>query len=168
MGETQNFNNKEAIAKIKELAEDGRICMFTTRLSAAPLASRPMATQEVDKEGNIWFFSKKNSHKNQQIQEDNRVQLLYANDSASEYLSLYGTAEILKDRAKVEKLWSPWAKTWFNEGKEDPTITLLKVKPIEGHYWDTKNNKMVQMIKIAVGAVTGKPLDDGVEGAIRM
>ncbi len=96
------------------------------------------------------------------------MQLLYANDGSSEYLSLFGTAEILKDQAKVEELWTPWAKTWFNEGKDDPTITLLKVKPQEGHYWDTKNNKMVQMAKIAVGAVTGKHLDDGVEGTMKL
>ncbi len=68
MGDTKNFENYGALSKIKELAEDGRICMFTTQLSEAPLASRPMATQQVDEEGNIWFFSKEGSLKNQQIQ----------------------------------------------------------------------------------------------------
>jgi general stress protein 26 len=45
------------------------------------------------------------------------------------------------------------AKTWFKEGKEDPNISLIKVIPEDAYYWDTKNNKMVSLIKFAMGAI---------------
>ena len=53
-------------------------------------------------------------------------------------MSIFGTAEILFDKNKVEEMWTPIAKAWFTEGKDDPAISLIKVTPQEGYYWDTK------------------------------
>lgn len=167
MGTTQDLQHVEAIKKIQELVEAANVCLFATELTRAPLSVRPMSTSKVDDDGNIWFFSKKDSEKNEHIQEDDQVQLLYSHNSSSEYLSLYGHAEIVRDRNKIEELWTPIAKAWFPEGIEDPSITLLKVTPKEGHYWDTKNGKVISLIKIAVSAVTGKPSEIGVEGKVQ-
>ncbi len=166
MGTKQDLQNQEAIKKIQELVEAANICLFATELTQVPLSVRPMSTSKVDDDGHIWFFSRKDSDKNEHILEDDQVQLLYSNNSSSEYLSLYGHAEIVRDRNKIEELWTPMAKAWFTEGKDDPSITLLKVTPQEGHYWDTKNGKVISLIKIAVSALTGKPSDIGVEGKV--
>ena len=123
----------------------------------------------VHEEGNIWFLSKNDSDKNLHIAEDSRVQLFYSNGSNYEYLSIYGTAEILNDREKIKELWTPIVKAWFKEGEHDPSISLLKVTPIEAYYWDTKNNKIVSLIKIAISAITGVTKDDGgVEGTLKV
>jgi hypothetical protein len=42
------------------------------------------------------------------------------------------------------------------------------VVPDEAYYWDTKNNKMVSLIKIVGSMFSGKVMDDGVEGAMRL
>ena len=158
----------EAIAKVKKLAEDARTAMFTTNLSQAPLTTRPMATQQVDEEGNIWFFSAKDSNKNQEIAQDPRVQLFYTNNGSSEYLSVYGKATILVDPAKIDELWNPYVKAWFTEGKDDPNLTLIKVAAEDGYYWDIKNNTVVQYVKIAYGALTGQTFDDSREGDLSL
>ncbi|MDB5257746.1 MAG: ral stress protein [Chitinophagaceae bacterium] len=166
MGTIQDLQNQEAIQKIQELVEAANVCLFATELTQAPLSVRPMSTSKVDEEGHIWFFSKKDSDKNEHILEDDQVQLLYSNNSSSEYLSLYGHAEIIRDRNKIEELWTPIVKAWFPEGKEDPSITLLKVTPQEGHYWDTKNGKIISLVKIAASVLTRKSSDNGVEGKV--
>lgn len=168
MGDTMNLINTEAIAKIKDLARDANICHFVTNLSNTPLSSRPMATQKVDDEGNIWFLSDKDSNKNHDIQADNRVQLFYSANSSYEYLSIYGTAEIVFDKEKIHEMWTDFAKAWFTGGEDDPAISLLKVAPQDGYYWDTKNNKIVSLIKIAKSIVTGKTDDDGIEGTLKV
>jgi general stress protein 26 len=168
MSDTKNLSQNEGIKKIKELAMAAEICHFITSLGAKPLNSRPMSTQEVDDEGNFWFFSPKSSMKNEEIDNDPEVQLLFSNNGNSEYLSVFGYAEIIRDKAKVEELWSPIIKTWFNKGKDDPELTLIRVRPAHAYYWDTKNNRMVQLIKMAVGAIAGKTMDDGVEGEIKL
>lgn len=110
----------------------------------------------------------KYSNKNQHIEQDNRVQLLYANKGSSEYLTIYGTAEIIFDKNKNEELWNAFIKVWFKEGKDDPEISLIKVTPEDAYYWDTKNNRMITLLKLATSMVTGKTLDDSVEGDLRV
>jgi general stress protein 26 len=166
MGEVQNLSRQEANEKIKQLAEKADSCLFTTNLTSLPLTTRPMSTREVDEEGNIWFFSRKSSNKNKEISSDNRVQLFYANTSSYEFMSLYGRAEIIVDEQRAKELWSAIAKTWFNEGYDDPELTMIKIVPEHGYYWDTKDGKIVSLIKMVAGAVTGKEIETGVEGKL--
>jgi general stress protein 26 len=166
MGNVQNLTEKEAIDKVREIAMDANICMFVTNLTKTPLDGRPMATQQVDDDGNIWFMSNINSDKNKDIVKAKEVELFYSNNSAYEYLSIFGTAEIVVDKNKIEELWTPIAKTWFEKGKDDPEITLIKVTPQDAYYWDTKDNKMISLIKFAMGALGIKVGDGGVEGKL--
>ncbi len=168
MGDKKDLINKEAVQKIKELAKDSNICHFVTNLSNIPLSSRPMATQKVDDEGNIWFLSDKSSDKNTDIHSDQRVQLFYSANSNYEYLSVYGTAEISFDKEKIHEMWTSLTKAWFPGGEDDPTISLIKVIPEDGYYWDTKNNKIISLFKIAKSIVTGRTDDDGIEGTLKV
>lgn len=168
MGEIENLDHRDAVKKMKELVEHTSICLFTTHFSKTPLQTRPMATQEVDDEGNLWFFSDEESNKNFQIAEDSRVQLFYSNPSKSEFMSVYGHAMIIEDRNKIEALWNPMAKAWFKGGKDDPSLSLILVIPDEAYYWDTKNSKMVSMVKILSSVVSGKTMDDGIEGKLKV
>ncbi len=168
MGDVKNLANEEAIVKIKELVKDATTCMFVTRLSQQPLSSRPMAAQQVDEEGNIWFLSSRYSEKNSEIEHDEHVQLFFSNNSKYEYLSVYGEAEIIVDKEKATELWTPIAKTWFHDGVDDPNLTLIKVHPSDAYYWDTKNNKMISLIKMLAGALTGTTMDNGVQGKMKV
>jgi general stress protein 26 len=166
MGTTKSLSDQAAIEKIKELA-DGKICLFCT-YEDGQIVSRPMGTQGIDEDGTIWFFSRKDSEKNEQIDEDSTVHLMYMDTSKQQYLSLSGRARVVIDKKKIEELWSPIAKAWFEQGKDDPELSLLSVTPEEGHYWDTKNGKIISLIKIAVAALTGKQMDGGIEGDLKI
>jgi general stress protein 26 len=162
----QHLSNQEAISKMREIAEDINICMFCTHSAELPFSTRPMATQKVDEQGNIWFLSGKESDKNHEIKNDDMVQLIYAKPGDYKFMTVTGHATVSKDREKIEEMWTPIAKTWFHGGKDDPDLTVICVRPQSAYYWDTKNNKMVSMLKIAAGAITGKTMDDGIEGKL--
>src|SRR4030095_6199649 len=108
------------------------------------------------------------SHKNAEIQQDDTVQMLFQGSKHSDFLSVYGHATISKDKNKIKELWEPLIKTWFTEGVDDPRITVIKVEPSEGYYWDTKHGNVVAFMKMAIGAATGKTLDDSIEGKIKV
>ncbi len=59
-------------------------------------------------------------------------------------------------------------KTWFTEGVDDPRITVIRVQPNEGYYWDTKHGSAVAGIKMLIGAAISKTLDDSIEGTLRV
>jgi general stress protein 26 len=167
-GEIQNLNAHEAIDKFKELVKHNAICLFTTNLSERPLQTRPMSTQKVCDQGNFWFLSDRDSDKNQAINKQSEVQLFFSNTGDSEYLTVFGEASISYDKKKIEDLWTPIAKAWFTEGKDDPRISIIKVVPKDAFYWDTRSGKMISMIKIAASVLAGQTMDNGVEGRLSL
>lgn len=163
----EDLQGAAAQKKIKELTDKASTCFFcTTVQSGKPFVTRPMSVQKVDDEGNLWFLSANDSHKNRQIAADPVVQLLFQGSNYSDFLQLCGMATISDDKEKIKELWQPILKTWFTEGVDDPRISVIKVEPVEGYYWDTKHNMMVGMIKRIAGAVVGKTLDDSIEGEL--
>lgn len=168
MGNYKNLSDEKAIAELKKLAEDIKVCMFCTELTKLPINSRPMGVREVDEFGNLWFLSAQSSNKNFEIEHDDRVQLFFAKNSDVHFLSVFGRATIYRDQSKVDDIWTPIAKAWFEEGKNDPDVSVIKVTPEEAYYWDTKNGKIIETIKIAFSALTGIHSDSGVQGNIRI
>lgn len=162
-----NLHTGEAIKKLKELIDKTKSCFFCTDFVTGPSDGvRPMSVQKVDEEGNLWFLSSSDSHKNQEIAAESSVKLYFQGSAHSDFLYLTGSASVSKDRKKIEELWEPLMKTWFTEGKDDPRITVIKVAPQEGYYWDTKHGKAVAFLKMLAGAAIGKTLDDSIEGTL--
>lgn len=168
MSTLKNLSGQKAIDKLKEIAEDVGVCLFCTELTQLPINSRPMGISEVDAHGNLWFISSRSSNKNFEIQKDNRVQLFFSKASDNHFLSVYGTAEIYTDPQKIEALWQPLAKAFFEEGKDDPDVTVICVKPEEAYYWESNDGKLVSLLKIGVAAMTGIRADGSREGSIHV
>jgi general stress protein 26 len=166
----EDLRGAKAVDKIKELIGEAQTCFFCTATkSDGSTGARPMSVQQVDDEGNLWFLSADDSHKNQELAQDPAVKLYFQGSAHSDFLMLSGRATISRDKAKIEELWEPVIKTWFTEGVNDPRITVLKVQPNEeGYYWDTKHGTAVAGIKMLIGAAAGKTLDDSIEGTLRV
>ena len=162
-----NLTAAEGIQKLKDLVEEIYVCLFCTNLKVDDGATcRPMGAQDVDEQGDIWFFSDAASDKNAEIKADKNVQLFFAHPGKNSYMVVNGQAEIIVDRNKIEALWSPLVKTWFKEGKDDPNISLIKVTTNNAYYWDAEGNQMINFIKMIATVATGKNLAGAKEGEI--
>lgn len=165
----KDLSGTEAGRKIKELASKNNTCFFCTGIvTGKPVTTRPMSAQKIDEAGNFWFLSANDSHKNQDIQADPAVQLLFQGSAHSDFLSLYGTATISTDKELIKELWEPIIKTWFTGGVDDPRITAIKFETKDGYYWDNKHGNAVALVKMAAGAIMGKTLDDSIEGKLNV
>lgn len=165
----QDLFGEDGIKKLQALIEKANTCFFCTKIDTGKsFSTRPMSVQKTDDEGNLWFLSAKDSHKNREINNDPMVQLLFQGSHYSDFLNVYGKATISEDKAIIKELWNPILKTWFTEGIDDPRITVIKVVPEEAYYWDTKHNMLVGLVKRMVGAAIGKTLDDSIEGSISL
>ncbi len=152
---------------MKELVEKAKTGFFCTKIkSNESFSTRPMAVQKIDDAGNLWFLSANDSHLNAEIEIDHSIQLLFQGSHYSDFLTLYGTASINQDQTIINELWDPILKTWFTQGKEDPRISVIKVVPVHGYYWDTKHAMPIALIKRLVGAAIGQTIDDSIEGTI--
>lgn len=165
----ENLSTDEALKKIKELIEQAETCFFCTQIpTGESLGTRPMTIQQVDEQGVLWILSANDSHTNAEIAMNPSVKLYFQGSAHSDFLYLEADAGVHQDEAKIKQLWKPVLKTWFTEGENDPRISLLKVVPKTGYYWDNKHGNAVAGIKMLVGAAIGKTLDDSIEGKLKV
>ena len=158
---------QESIEKLKSLTEGIDFAMLTT-INGGQLRSRPMSTQEMDENGDLWFFTSDNTHKVDEIEADSRVNVAYSKPDDQLYVSVAGRGSLSKDREKIEELWSPILKAWFPEGLDDPHLSLLRVSVEEAEYWDSPNSKIVQLYGFVKAVVTGKPAEGGDHGKVSL
>ncbi len=163
----ENLYNDKARTKIKEMVEDIDFTMMATNLKETPLHMVPMSTKKVDSQGAIWFLSNKNSTHNHNIMKSANLHLIYVDKGDMQFLNVYGVATITNDKEIIDELYGKADDTWF-QGKDDPNITAISVKPLEAYYWDPKNGKLVTLVKMGVGAVTGDEPDIMDQGAIKL
>jgi general stress protein 26 len=164
--EYRELSGEEGRKKIAELAKGIHIAMMTTVATDGTMSSRPMAVQDKPFDGTLWFLTRSTSEKIGQLEEDQHVNLTFAEPSDSKYLTLKGWASASQDRAKIKELWNPMYKAWFPKGEDDPEIAVLKVHVTDGDYWQASSSKIVMMAKYAFAAATGGKIEVGEAGHV--
>ncbi len=157
----------KGIDKLVDLIKDVKYCMMLTSLGKE-IKGRPMATTKAGDDGLLWFFTSSSTRKYDEIEEDASIVLCYSDPSANTYVIVNGTAEISRDRKKIEELWSPILKAWFPDGIDDPHLVLIKAKPLKAEYWDSSSSSMVVFFNLLKSIVTGKQYDEGEHGKISL
>ncbi|SLK33829.1 Uncharacterized stress protein (general stress protein 26) [Mycobacteroides abscessus subsp. abscessus] len=130
---------QEELETLRDLIKDVDTAMLTT-ISEEGLVSRPMKTQEVEFDGDLWFLTKKDTEKYEEILHENEVNVAYAGKS---YVSIRGRAELVDDLAKKKELWSKAYEKILQTSYDDPNIVLIKVKAESAEYWDTSFTKNI-------------------------
>lgn len=152
----------DELQKLRELVKDIDFCMMTTVDENNDLHSRPMSVNgEIDRDGDLWFFTNASSHKVNEIARLPKVNVSFADPENQHYVSISGTAQLVRDREKIEELWKPEFKMWFPEGKDDPEIALLRVSPEKAEYWDSPSSTTAYVLNFLSSLVTGKEADYG-------
>lgn len=148
------------IEKIRDLIKGIRFAMLTTVDTDGSLRSRPMAAQELEFDGELWFFTGASSPKVGEVERDHRVNVSFADPDDNTYVSISGTARLVRDKAKAKELWNPALKAWFPQGLDDPELALLRVEVEKAEYWDSPSSKMVQLYGLVKATLTGKRPDN--------
>lgn len=165
----KNVSGAEGIAKIKELTKDIHIAMLITVADDGSLHARPMATESADFDGTLWFVTRIESGKVEEIRDDSHVLVSYEQPKDGMYLSLQGRAGIVRDRATIKQHWYKAADGWFKDGSDDPAAALIQVKVTGGEYWEQSSSGIVRLGKLALGSVLGADkVDIGDQGSITL
>ena len=139
-----------------KLLKQFHTAMLVTHAGEGRLRARPMAIAQVEDDCRVWFITGAESAKTHEIEADTHVHVICQNDRSA-YLSLSGRAELVRDRAKIGELWQEPFRVWFPEGKDDPNIELIAVRPEEGEFWDNEGfNKIKYLFESAKAYVTGQ------------
>jgi general stress protein 26 len=154
--EMSNMLKQEEIETLRELIKDVDTAMLTT-VTEEGLVSRPMKTQEIEFDGDLWFFTKKATNKYEEILHDQDVNVAYAGKS---YVSVRGSAEIIEDLDKKKELWSNAYEKIMQTSYDDPNVILIKVKAEAAEYWETGNlTKKIAFLYKRMTGQSSKRLD---------
>jgi general stress protein 26 len=133
-----------------ELLGDFDTAMLVTRGGGGEMRARPMAVAELRPDADAYFVTSVGSPKVAEIDSYPSVTLTF--QRANEFASLSGEMTIVTDRALIHRLWrEPW-KVWFPQGKDDPSIALLRFDARRGEYWDNSGAEGLEYVFEAVKA----------------
>lgn len=151
---TYGAQRTQAIEKLRDLIKGINIAMLTTvDPTDGSLRSRPMGTQTVEFDGQLWFFTDSHSQKIREINQEERVNVSYAHPGKMLYISVSGTARRVDNRAKMQQLWNPFLQAWFEDGIDTPGITLLCVDVEKAEYWES-DGRLATIIEFAKSLIT--------------
>lgn len=113
------------------------------------LRARPMHLVQDAYDGTLYFYTPKKDAKVYEIKKDNDICITFSDPNNNIYVSLTGKARLSEDPELIDRYWNSWVEAWFEKGKQDPDIAMLKVKINRGEHWDTKENALVQSFELA-------------------
>ena len=156
----------EQTRRVADLIRDHRIAMLTTRDPSGTLVSRPMALQEVEFDGDLWFFAERDSHPVADIRLQPQVNVGIG--SGGTWVSLTGSAVVVDDVAKKKELWNSGVEAWFPSGPEDPQVVLIKVAGDSAEYWNSPGGRLATAFSFVKAKVTGERIDSGENESVHL
>jgi general stress protein 26 len=146
-----------------KLIKDIRFCMLTHRHPDGSLHSHPLTTQSKSlKPGEpLCFFVSRKTELGQRLQADGNVCVNYADLKEDVWVCISGNARVVDDLDKKKSLFGALNKAWFPGGAEDPDLELIEVDIQHAEYWNVKESKTTQLLKMASAAVSGTPPEMG-------
>jgi general stress protein 26 len=151
--------NENDITIIDRVIRGTRFATVTTRGIGGALFSRPLAVLDRDFDGTVWFFTQHPSPKTEDVANDAHVNVAYADGPS--HVSLSGTATVDRDPARIDEFWNPWAEAWFEGGRADPTVALLRVDATSIEYWHVDKPAVVRAVEVVASLFTHRAPDVG-------
>ena len=152
-------SDPEEVAKVHEIISGMDVAMLTTVDATSPdgrLTSRPLSTQRAEEDGDVLFLVRDASPVVRDVETNPQVNVAYASSKA--WVSLAGTARVVRDRALVEQLWSKGASAFMEGGPDNPDNVVLKVSGDTAEYWG--GTSLVGTVVSTVKAVAGRQDED--------
>lgn len=144
--------------QFEELLNSFQTAMLVTQTGTGAMRSRPMALAHRAENGDLFFATKADAGKVNEILKHPGVNVAMQKSDA--YLSISGKAQIINDQSAIDKLWKPSWKLWFEGGKTDPSIVLIKVHATRGEYWNFDTADKLQFAFEAGKAIlSGESID---------
>lgn len=123
--------------------------------------TRPMTAQVEGDHGPIWFFTSKDNLIVQQLSSWSRAVATFASKGNDLFATVHGGLSLDNDRAVIDRLWNRYIAAWYEGGKDDPKLALLRLDPERAEIW-LDGSSLVAGIKLLLGVDPKKDYKDSV------
>ena len=113
--------------------------------------TRPMtALLEHDGRGPLWIFTATDNRLAQQTVSPHRAIATFASMGHDLFASVQGSLVRDDDRAVIERLWNPFIAAWYEGGKDDPKLALLRFDAEHAEIW-LNEHSLLAGVKMLLG-----------------
>jgi general stress protein 26 len=154
------------IRRLRTLLKDVPIGMLTTQTLDGETHSRPMLVHDVDENGWLWFVTDRHSRKACELSQNPHATIVFQSKKGDRYVSVQGTAVVVRDDVKLKELWNPSLRSWFPRGRRDPEIVLVALRVTRAEYWLVPRTRMVRVVGMVKALATGRRQEAGKHGIL--
>ena len=122
----------------------------TALLGCDGVYPRPMTAQIEGPHGPIWFFTSKDNGIVQALGRGDRAIATFASKGHDLFATVHGSLAVDTDRAVVDRLWNSFIAAWYEGGKDDPNLTLLRLDAERAEIWLNERN-FIAGVKMLLG-----------------
>ncbi len=97
--------------------------------------TRPMTAQLDGDGGPIWFFTSTESELVKQVDATPRAVATFASKGHDVFAAIHGDLVVDNDRAVIDRLWNRFVAAWYEQGKDDPKLVLLRFDAERAEIW---------------------------------
>ena len=155
-----------SIRQLRQLLKDMPVGMLMTQTSTGASHTRPMLVHDVDEGGWLWFVTDRHSRKTCELSQNPHATVAFQSTKGDRYVSVQGTAVVVRDDVKLKELWNPTLRSWFPRGKRDPEIVLVAMRVARAEYWLVPRTRVVRILGVAKAMMMGKRHDAGKHGVL--
>src|SRR5438105_6681502 len=147
------MTEQDHLDRVWDIIEQVGVCMLTTRF-AGGLRARPLEARPDRDAGLIWFVTDLRSGKEQEIETEHDVGLVFIDAKHKAYLSITARGQVLRDHAKAAQIWKETDNVWW-KGPDDPKVCVLRVIPATAELWDGPASSAIAAYEFAKARLTG-------------
>ena len=137
-------------------------------LAKGDAGMQPMTHFPDAKAGVIWFISSTETDLVTSLGMGQAAQYVVIADDHDAHVSLRGKLHLVHNSAKLNDLWGPFAAAWFEGGREDPRIALLRFDPEVAEIWASSASTLkVGFEVIRANLDAGHQPDIGAKATVR-
>jgi general stress protein 26 len=160
------MTDTESIKKVTDIINHSHIGMLTTINEKGALVSRPLAVQDVEDDGDMWFFTSSDTSQVAHVGVNPEVNVAFG--KGTEWVSVAGRATVVNDRQKIRDMWNQSVEAWFPDGPDTPEVVLLHVESDSAEYWHSPGGTAATVLQWIKSKVAHKPMSVGEKGTVEL
>jgi general stress protein 26 len=130
-------------------------------LTDSHLHFQPMTAFAEPESGQIWFFTKADTDLAKSAAGGAQAMFIVQAKDQDFQACIGGALSTARDAARIDKYWNPMVAAWFPDGKDDPSLTLLRLDAKDAELWISKGGAIRFAWEVAKANLTDSPPDLG-------
>ena len=156
------------IRQLRRLLKGMPVGMLTTQTPDGASHTRPMLVHEIDDDGWLWFLTDRHSRKACELIHNPLATIAFQSKKGDRYVSVHGTAVIVRDDVQLRRLWNPTMRSWFPRPGRDPELVLVAVRVESAEYWLVPRTRLPRLVGRVKAMFTRTRHEPGTHGVLDM